>query len=147
MEQILDLPVAEKRHLDYAGFGIRFVAVLIDGILLQIVRAILSYAMYGSYSFGANAGTELTVVSLVVGITYTVWMQSSSLQGTLGKMAVGIKVGDAEGNRISVGNAIGRYLATFVSALILLIGYLMVIWDDKKQALHDKIAGTYVFKA
>lgn len=146
MEQIIDYPVAEKRALDYAGFGIRFVAVLIDGILLQVVNVPLSYMMFGGYSFG-NERIEMTLISFVIGVTYTVLMQSSKTQGTLGKMAVGIKVGDENGNRISVLNALGRYLATILSTLVLLIGYLMVIWDDKKQGLHDKLAGTYVFKA
>jgi uncharacterized RDD family membrane protein YckC len=144
MEQILDLPVAEKQHLNYAGFGIRFVAVLIDGILLQIVQVGLSYIIYGSYSFGSES-LELTLIGLFLGIAYTVAMQSSRSQATLGKMAVGIKVGDENGNRITAMNALGRYLASILSTLVLCIGYLMVIWDDKKQGLHDKLAGTYVF--
>lgn len=146
MEQILDYPVTEKRALDYAGFGIRFVAVFIDGILLQIVNVPLSFMFFGNYAFG-NQSLGLYFASLFIGVTYTVLMQSSKTQGTLGKMAVGIKVGDENGNRISVLNALGRYLASFLSAIVLCIGYLMVIWDDKKQGLHDKLAGTYVFKS
>ena len=146
MEQILDYPVAEKRALDYAGFGIRFVAVLIDGIILQVVQVPLSFMFYGEYSFG-NENIGLTLVSLFIRLTYTVLMQSSKTQGTLGKMAVGIKVGDENGNRISAMNALGRYFATILSTIVLFIGYLMVIWDDKKQGLHDKLAGTYVFKS
>jgi uncharacterized RDD family membrane protein YckC len=144
MEQILDLPVAEKQHLNYAGFGIRFVAVFIDGILLQIVQIALSYMLYGNWSFG-DEPLEVTLAGLFLGIAYTVGMQSSKTQGTLGKMAVGIKVGDENGNRITALNALGRYLASFISAITIGIGYLMVIWDDKKQGLHDKLAGTYVF--
>jgi uncharacterized RDD family membrane protein YckC len=146
MEQILDQPLYERRTLDYAGFGIRFVAALIDGILYQGVTVALSYMMFGDYSFSNERG-ELTLISIIIGITYTVAMQCSKMQGTLGKMVVGIKVGDENGNRISVGTAVGRYLASFISTILLLIGYFMVIWDDKKQALHDKLAGTYVFKA
>jgi uncharacterized RDD family membrane protein YckC len=144
MEQILDLPVAEKQQLNYAGFGIRFVAVFIDGILLQIVQIALSYMLYGNWSFG-DEPLEVTLAGLFLGIAYTVGMQSSKTQGTLGKMAVGIKVGDENGNRITALNALGRYLASFISAIAIGIGYLMVIWDDKKQGLHDKLAGTYVF--
>lgn len=144
MEQVLDLPVVEKKELNYAGFGIRFVAVLIDGILLQVVQVALGYLLEGDYSF-LNESIQLTLLSLAIGITYTVAMQSSSTQATIGKMAVGIKVGDAEGNRISVANAIGRYFATILSTILFFIGYLMVIWDSKKQGLHDKLANTYVF--
>ena len=62
-------------------------------------------------------------------------------------MAVGIKVGDQNGEQISFGNALGRYFSKILSALILLIGFMMVGWDEKKQGLHDKIAGTFVFYA
>ncbi len=85
-----------------------------------------------------------TVVSLVVNLSYFIVMESSEKQGTLGKMAVGVKVVDANGDRISVGAAVGRYFAKILSGLILLIGFMMVGWDDKKQGLHDKLAGTYV---
>jgi uncharacterized RDD family membrane protein YckC len=144
MEQILDLPIQNQRTLNYAGFGIRFLAIIIDGILLQIVQAGISFAMYGGYSF-SDSRVDLSLISVVVGIVYTVAMQSSATQATLGKMAVGIKVGDENGNRISMLNALGRYLASFLSAIIMGIGYLMVLWDDKKQSLHDRLAGTYVF--
>lgn len=72
-------------------------------------------------------------------------MESSVGQGTIGKMIVGIKVGDADGNQISFGNALGRYFAKILSFLILCIGFMMAGWDEKKQALHDKLADTYVF--
>ena len=60
-------------------------------------------------------------------------------------MAVGIKVGNENGERISAGNAAGRFFGKILSGLILYIGYMMAGWDKKKQALHDKLAGTYVF--
>ena len=82
-----------------------------------------------------------------LGIVYVVGMESSSRQATLGKMAVGIKVGNAEGEQLSFANALGRYFAKIVSAIILYIGFMMVGWDKKKQGLHDKIASTYVFYA
>jgi uncharacterized RDD family membrane protein YckC len=61
-------------------------------------------------------------------------------------MAVGIKVTDLAGNRISFLRALGRYVAKIVSFAILLIGFLMVGWTEKKQGLHDMIAGTLVVK-
>ena len=73
-------------------------------------------------------------------------MESSANQGTVGKMAMGIKVGDAKGNVISTGNAVGRYFAKIISGLLLCIGYLMILWDDKKQGIHDKLADTYVYR-
>jgi Tfp pilus assembly major pilin PilA len=74
-------------------------------------------------------------------------MQSSSRQATLGKMALGIKVTSAEGERISFLRATGRYFATILSGLILMIGYLLAAFTQRKQALHDMIAGTLVVRA
>jgi uncharacterized RDD family membrane protein YckC len=72
-------------------------------------------------------------------------MESSSRQATLGKMAVGIKVGNEQGQRISPANALGRVASKILSGLILYIGYIMVGFDARKQGLHDKIASTVVY--
>lgn len=83
---------------------------------------------------------------LVVGL-YFVGLESSRLQATVGKMIFGIKVGDFEGKRISVGKALVRLFGKWLSGQILLIGYLMAFFTEKRQALHDFIAGTFVFEA
>jgi uncharacterized RDD family membrane protein YckC len=71
-------------------------------------------------------------------------MESSSYQGTLGKMIFGLKVTDLYGNRISFERATGRNFAKILSAMILGIGYLMVAFTERKQGLHDLLAGTLV---
>jgi uncharacterized RDD family membrane protein YckC len=64
----------------------------------------------------------------------------------LGKIAVGIKVGNERGEQISFGRALGRFLAKFILPLFtLMISMLWAGWDERKQALHDKLANTYVF--
>ena len=78
------------------------------------------------------------------GWLYFALMESSTRQATLGKMALDMKVTDDEGNRISFGRATGRYFAKILSALILLIGFIMVAFTDRKRGLHDMIAGTLV---
>ena len=78
---------------------------------------------------------------------YYASMESSSAQATLGKMAVGVKVTDDSGARIGSGCATGRYFGKIVSALILLVGYMMAGWTEKKQVLHDMMAGTLVVKS
>jgi len=83
-------------------------------------------------------------LSIGVGVAYYVGQESSRKQATLGKRALGIIVTDLHGNRISNGRAVGRYFAKLLSALILLIGYFMAGFTEKKQALHDMIAGTLV---
>ena len=84
------------------------------------------------------------VLEIVVMAGYFAVMHASSSQATLGKMAVGIKVTDEDGQRIGIVRGIGRFFATFVSSLILLVGYLMAAFTDRKRALHDMIASTLV---
>jgi len=146
MDQILDSPIDSHRTLNYAGFWIRFGAYIIDAIILWIVQVAIGFLLIADYSiFGGNIAMSL--FQIVLGIAYFCGMESSSRQATLGKLAVGIKVGDENGQQITFGNALGRYLGKILSALILCIGFMMAGWDDKKQALHDKLASTYVFYA
>lgn len=75
---------------------------------------------------------------------YFALMESSAYQGTLGKMALGIRVTDLDGGQIDFGRATGRYFAKILSFITLMIGYIMAAFTGKKQALHDIIAGTVV---
>jgi len=59
-------------------------------------------------------------------------------------MVLGIRVTDLNGNRISFGRATGRYFAKIVSSLTFMIGYIIAGFTDRKQALHDMIAGCLV---
>jgi len=70
--------------------------------------------------------------------------ESSAWQGTVGKLALGIRVTDMDGKRISFMRATGRYFGKIVSAFILCIGFLMVAWTQRKQGLHDLLAQTLV---
>jgi len=140
----------------YAGFWRRFAAYLIDSIVLAIVQWVLMIvlALMGSVPttmnqdfmdvFSASLAFAIIVVYLFSGWLYFSIMESSELQATLGKMAVGIKVTDYNLNRISFGRATGRYFAKIISGLIFLIGYIIAGFTEKKQALHDFIANTYV---
>ena len=144
--QILDTPTGVQKQLKYAGFWIRFAAMFIDACILSIFYAIVLYLFMGGAGFtDPNAGLVPALLLTVVGIGYFTGMESSSRQATVGKMAVGIKVGKANGEPISFANALGRYFSKIISSAILYIGYMMAGWDSKKQALHDKIANTYVF--
>jgi uncharacterized RDD family membrane protein YckC len=143
-QQILDAPSDVGKKLDYAGFWIRVGAVIIDGVILQVLNVALAFIIVGSYDMLAPS-VSVQILSAVLGILYYIGMESSSRQATLGKMAVGIKVGKANGERISFLNATGRYFAKIISVAILLIGYIMVAFDSKKQGLHDKLANTYVY--
>ena len=140
----------------YAGFWVRFGAILIDtvviglgvvilGIISGIVVALVSPDALDNPAsdwFGILANLGQSIVSAA----YFVFMHSSSKQATLGKMALGLKVTDLDGGRIGVGKSFLRLIGTFVSAVLLMIGYLMVAFTERKQGLHDKIAGTLVVR-
>jgi uncharacterized RDD family membrane protein YckC len=145
--------------MKYAGFWIRFVAYLIDGLVLYIPSIGISFVFmfFGLASETAIGGTGGEIangfiqlvsygIRFVLGLLYFSLMESSKNQGTLGKMALGLKVVDYNGNRISFGKALGRYLSKLVSELILLIGYFMIGFTEKKQGLHDMMVNTYVVK-
>lgn len=143
----------------YAGFWKRFAAYLIDYVLLTIVIYIIvilvgifagvGSAVAGNSSSGimgavtAFSGLSLFLVFLLPWLYYAIF-ESSAKQATLGKMALGIKVTGYDGGRISFGRATGRFFAKMISSLILLIGFIMAGFTEKKQALHDMMAQTLV---
>jgi uncharacterized RDD family membrane protein YckC len=151
----------------YAGFWLRVVAHLIDDLLLGIgiaILALVAVAMVGVGSLrsmvegmnGENFQMPGALISaiflLVLASILLVWlynagMESSQHQGTLGKMALGLIVTDSQGRPIGFGHATGRYFAKIITGLIPLgIGYAMAGFTEKKQALHDMIAGCLVLR-
>ena len=128
-------PVSTAGAAPYAAFWKRAVALCIDGLLLLIVSALLSAMIVPE---------AINVILLIAGWLYYTIMESSHRQGTVGKMALGIKVTDMDGNRIRFSKATGRYFGQVLSVLILGIGYLMAAFSEKKQSLHDRLAGCLV---
>jgi uncharacterized RDD family membrane protein YckC len=146
----------------YAGFWRRFWAYLIDWILLAAVTTpitvLLGLPMFGRFGSTADMAPEemaamigsiflSNTISILGNWMYFALMESSGRQATLGKMALGIKVTDLEGRRISFARASGRYFAAILSAIILCIGFLMIAFTEKKQGLHDMLAGTLVVRS
>jgi len=132
--------VAEPR---YAGFWIRFVAAIIDSFIVGVVNALVTSIII--LNAPADSG-KAQIVGLALGLLYYAYLESSSSQATLGKRAMGIKVTDVEGHRITFGKAALRYVSKIVSGIILLIGFIMAGFTAKKQGLHDMIAGTLVVR-
>jgi uncharacterized RDD family membrane protein YckC len=119
-----------------ASFGRRFVAYLIDVILIGIVGGVL-VAIFGT---GVGYGLDL-----LVGIAYFGYLEGGPRGQTLGKMALGIRVVDfSSGGPIGYGRGVVRYLARIISGIVFLLGYLWMLWDKEKQTWHDKIATTVV---
>ena len=151
--------VAPAPAIRYGGFWIRVVAAIIDGILLGIVVFPvlgilgLSIGLAGSQVSMPEIGVHLVrgivgwVLFMGAGWLYEAGLESSSKQATVGKMALGLKVTDEDGRRISFARASARYFSKILSRMILLIGYIMVGFTQRKQGLHDMIAGTLVTRA
>lgn len=153
------------RDFEYAGFWMRFAAAFIDNILLSclsgmvglLVGIVIGVALVVGNNGNPNAVNEpsaqllLNAVGYVIGIViswlYFASMESSAKQATLGKMALGLKVCDLNGRRISFAQATGRYFGKILSGLICFVGYIMAGFTEKKQALHDQLAGTLVVRA
>jgi len=132
----------------YAGFWRRLAALIVDNIVLMPVVLILYFTSPSPDIFqDSGVLSSLLIyelISILVPWLYFALMESSSYQATVGKMALGIIVTDLNGNRISFGKASGRYFGKIVSTIILGIGFLMAGTTQKKQALHDMIAGSLV---
>lgn len=138
----------------FGGFWLRFVAYVIDAVILNIVgfivRLLLSSVM-GVQTPSSSGFDTVTIttgfVGLVVAWLYFAFQESSEAGATLGKRILGLRVvRGIDGSRLTFARATGRFLAKFVSAFILLIGYIMAGFTERKRALHDMIADTVVIK-
>jgi uncharacterized RDD family membrane protein YckC len=139
----------------YAGFWSRFAARVIDHFVVSVPVTFASAFLVGAVAASSKgapfddnsmlfAVMMFYVLPLAANFVYFSAMHSSSLQATLGKMAFGIKVTDAEGNRLGFGQAALRWFAALVSWLTLCLGFIMAGFTDRKRALHDMLANTLV---
>jgi len=156
-------------NTNYAGFWLRFVAVIIDGLLLGAIQFIAIMPVLGLMGIGLatdiqnlESADETTIAPMVgqmmamAGVTqivfltiqtlYYTFMESSKHQASVGKIVLGLKVTDMNGGQLDFTKALVRNLCKIISSMILLIGYLMAAFTEKKQALHDMIASTLVVK-
>jgi len=147
----------------YGGFWVRFVAFLIDAVALSVALIPARIVFAGIFGLGAFHGHmdrgDLAHLSLpfvvlpalqllFVGANwlYEALLLSSPWQATLGKKALGLKVTDEFGNRITFLRATGRHFAKWISFMTLCIGFIMIGFTERKRGLHDIIAGTLVMK-
>jgi uncharacterized RDD family membrane protein YckC len=154
---------AQPAAVRYAGFWIRVVARLIDGIILGVVAGILQVAILGSMITipRIQPGTPPDPAAFasmfgLIGVAYLLQLAISScyegffvakLGATPGKMVIGVKVVRPDGSPVSLGRAFGRYFAKILSGLALCIGFIMVGFDSQKRSLHDMICDTRVVKS
>ncbi len=137
----------------FAGFGPRLVAYILDFIVVIAMSMALSFvAGIVAVSLGSNQDElAFTLVGVALGFACVyfneVYLVASKTQASLGKRAMGLKVIGARGQRIGQGTALLRFICTYISGLIFGIGYLMIAFTERKRALHDMIAETYVVVA
>jgi uncharacterized RDD family membrane protein YckC len=119
-----------------AGFWRRFAGAFIDGIFVSVAAGILRGIL------GTGAGTSLGVI---VGAAYFTAFVGAERGQTLGQMVLGIKViGLDNGGSVGYGRAFLRWLVSLISAAVILLGYLWMLWDKEKQCWHDKAANAIV---
>jgi uncharacterized RDD family membrane protein YckC len=131
-------PITAALH---AGFWRRGAAAFVDGLVLLAANVACGFVAGPDHPFVA------LLLQIAIGVAYYALMHSSSWQATLGKRAFGIKVTTLDGARISIGRGVGRYFATWLSGLVFGIGFLLAAFTERKQALHDMVAGTVVVNA
>ncbi len=151
---------SDSVEMSYAGFWWRFLAYVIDSILLTIVFLILNLML--SLVLGPDINQALAktdplhalngmafgvklIVNNILQALYFIFLESSEKQGSIGKMICGLQVTSVEGERISTAQATGRYFSKIISSLAF-VGYIMAAFTQRKQALHDLIAKTVVLK-
>lgn len=124
--------------MHHMGFWIRFAAALIDAVIVSIISGAINWLM----RYGGG-----TVFGILLPLLYY-WLFTGLRGQTPGKMALGIKVVNARGDRPGLGGAALReILGKLISTIVLCIGFLWIAWDKNKQGWHDWIASTYVVKA
>ncbi|HEY5626118.1 MAG TPA: RDD family protein [Dehalococcoidia bacterium] len=117
-----------------AAFGVRLVAWFIDFVLLFVIGAVTAVVIDPPWFLG-----------ILIGATYTIGFWTAAA-ATPGKMAMKLKVVDEKGEPVQIDKAILRYVGYWVSAIILLIGFLMIALRQDNRGLHDLIAGTNVIR-
>ena len=149
-----------SKSVAYAGFWLRAAAYLLDGMTLgfilgtTVLRPILLNNHVGTslqdfwdfYTSGTRQATAFVLLVQLATWLYFASFESSRWQATPGKRVLGLRVTDLEGKRTSFVRASGRYFGKLISGLILGIGFAMAGFTEKKQALHDMLAGCLVVK-
>jgi uncharacterized RDD family membrane protein YckC len=160
-------PVNIQNAYTYAGFWMRFVAVILDSLILFIPMCILNSVLISimtvsfaevkpsSFPYTYPSSVITTFFIFIIGIyvlnyaaviLYNALFEISRMQGTPGKRTLGLIVTDEMGNKITFSRSIGRNLGKIVSGMILYVGFIMAGFTEKKQALHDIMARTLVLR-
>jgi len=130
----------------FAGFWLRFAAYLIDSVVLVVIQMVLAVAVLLIDPGDLRALLNIAPVGWALTWAYFAVLESSPLQGTVGKHALGLYVADVYGDPIGLGRASARYWLKLFSSLLLMAGWIMAAFTPRKQALHDLVAQTLVLR-
>lgn len=157
-QTIIPPSAATNGPITYAGFMDRFIALLIDYVLLYIFQLVFFMPLTSFFLSATGIGPSSFFVTSLEGegaffsssmLLYWIYFasfESSQSGATPGKRAMNLRVVDEDGLRISFAMALLRYVGKFVSAFPLMLGFIMAIFTRRHQALHDFIAKTMVIE-
>lgn len=135
---------ANSTAVNYASFGARFVALFIDGVILGIINFILGAI---AAPLGDSAASLVSMLGTLIGWAYFIYLDVA--QGaTLGKKVMHLRVQKTDtGENLNYVEAFLReVVGRILSSIVLFLGYFWMLWDDKKQTWHDKVANSVVVK-
>lgn len=149
------MPISDNSstaEFEYAGFVSRAIASFVDSVIVILVAGAAFAVAVGIFAASSNAavllfglfGSYALVIFLVV--AYYPLFEGSSHQATPGKMLMGIKVAREDGGMVTPGTAWLRMLGRLISNMTCYVGYLIALFSERKQTLHDILAKTIVIK-
>ncbi|OEF95956.1 hypothetical protein BHF68_10540 [Desulfuribacillus alkaliarsenatis] len=139
----------EKNPQKYGGFLTRLFAFIIDAAILGIVASAITMMMGQPIPLSTEQMQETPFfqqLMFILSALYFIYMPTTKYQASFGKYIFKLKIIDQDGNRLTVGRSVGRYLGTILSGIIFYIGFLMIAFTSKNTGLHDMLAKTYVVK-
>jgi len=168
----METTIETEKQFKYAGFGKRMAALLIDRVIIsvaitfvywevnrEILRMIKQKGSFLNRFYKISEDSldmskydvadNITYYAMSLIFTLILWCyyagtESSPMKGTLGKRLMGLEVSDENGDRISFTKATGRYFGKILSIVVLCIGYIAMLFNDKKQTWHDSMSGCIV---
>lgn len=144
-QSVANAELIHMQQSDLAPMGKRFAAFLLDSLILGAVIAGFHFAGIANLMFVPKDSLVLTLVNLAIFLVYEV-LFSVALEGTPGKLALGIRTVDFSGQALTIKTAVFRALMKFVSGVILCVGFILAFFDVRRQSLHDRVASTLVVK-
>ena len=143
---------SDMTQYELAGFGSRFIAYILDGIILVIIQFIVGVC-YGLLFLTADNEPASTfnitanLLGIAISAIYYVYFLTQNDGQTPGKSAMNIRIVRLDGADLTVGTAIIRnVVGYFISAVVILLGFIWAAFDDRNQAWHDKLANTVVVR-